>query len=90
MWLLFFMENTENSIYLLGKFVGDIEGSLYLKPRFNKFLWKKVKCLLISNTQHFWIWTISVINMCIQSYCLSSELFIAMALETQEQANKLA
>ena len=38
MSLLFFMENAVYSIYLLGKFVGDIEGLLYLKPRFNKFL----------------------------------------------------
>ena len=41
------MENTEYSIYLLGKFVGDIEGSLYLKPRFNKFLWKKSEMFVI-------------------------------------------
>ena len=43
-----------------------------------------------SNAQHFQIWPISVINICIQSYCLSSELYTAMALETQEQANKTA
>ena len=36
------------------------------------------------------IWPISVINICIKIYCLSSELYIGMALETQEQANKTA
>lgn len=32
MLLLIFMENTAYGIYLLGKFVGDIGGLLYLKP----------------------------------------------------------
>ena len=41
------------------------------------------------NVQHFRIWTTSVINICIRSYCLSSELYIATALETQEQAKKI-
>ena len=41
------------------------------------------------NVQHFFrIWTTSVINICMRSYCLSSELYIATALETQEQAKK--
>ena len=41
------------------------------------------------NVQHFRIWTTSVINICIRSYCLSSELYIATALETQKQAKKI-
>ena len=41
------------------------------------------------NVQHFRIWRTSVINICIRSYCLSSELYIATALETQEQAKKI-
>ena len=45
---------------------------------------------LISNTQHFRLLTNSVINIWIRSYCLSSELYKTMALETQEQANKTA
>ena len=32
----------------------------------------------------------NAINICIRSYCLSSELHIATAIETQEQANKTA
>ena len=54
------MENTEYSIYLLGKFVGDIEGSLYLKPQFNKFLWKKSKMFV--NFQHPAFWDLN--NFC--------------------------
>ena len=41
------------------------------------------------NVQHFRIWTTSVINICIRSYCLGSELYIATALETQQQATKM-
>ena len=39
------------------------------------------------NAQLFRIQTISVINNCIRSYCLSSEPYIATVLETQDRSH---